>query len=103
MKTSRVALVNCQYSAMSSYTALHQAALADDAITCQALLLSGTDRANMDDCGCTALNLTCYKGSMHVFRVLIVGACAMEINMPLDNSYPPHYLDPTGGGNTRLL
>ena len=91
MKTSSVELVNSQYSAMSSHTALHQAALADDAITCQALLLSGTDRANIDDCGCTALNLSCYKGSMHVFRVLIVGACAVEINMPLDNSYPPHY------------
>lgn len=76
---------------MSSHRALHQTALVDDGATCQALLLRRADRTRVDDCGCTAFNLACFKGSVHVFRELIIGACTLEVNMPLDNSYPPHY------------
>ena len=55
-----------QRGAMSSVPALHQAALDDDESACQALLLDGVDRDSVDNAGCTAFNLSCYKGSVRV-------------------------------------
>ena len=89
--------------AMSSVPALHQAALDDDESACQALLIDGADRDSVDHAGCTAFNLSCYKGGVSVFRLLVSGASTTELNRPLDNSFPPHYFMSDWVGSSRRL